>query len=454
MPRFYSSGLLALALGGGWAYLQGMTPQDLGRLVQSVLSVANPQGQQYPGGGYPQQAGYPPQQAGYQQPGGYAGAGYGPAGYGASSYGGASGYGAPGYGQQPAQQTVGYGQGGYAAPAPPQPAYSQPYANPAGSGFGGLFGGSAAPAAPTAAPAYQPPPQWDAPTIKIASYNIQVFGEAKASKPYVMRALADIVRKFDVVALQEIRTKDEFFIQNFIRDYVNPASASGPERRYWCVVGPRLGRTNSTEQYAYLYDTATLEVAPSVTYTVNDPDDLLHREPLVAMFRTRLAQPELAFQFVLVNTHTDPDEVPQELDALAQVWQAVSRQASPEDDVIVLGDLNTAVPSSDPLVQPRRGRPLESQDLGGLSRVPGVFPLVRDRSTNTVGSMLHDNILVRLNTTTEFTGRSGVLDVMRTYNLRIDQAQELSDHLPVWGEFGAYESAVPGRVAQQMPFAR
>jgi hypothetical protein len=43
--------------------------------------------------------------------------------------------------------------------------------------------------------------------IKIASFNIQVFGKAKASKPEIIEVLADIISQFDVVAIQEIRDK-------------------------------------------------------------------------------------------------------------------------------------------------------------------------------------------------------------------------------------------------------
>ena len=46
-------------------------------------------------------------------------------------------------------------------------------------------------------------------TIRIASFNIQTFGNSKAGKPYVMHTLADIVRQFDIVAIQEIRRSEE-----------------------------------------------------------------------------------------------------------------------------------------------------------------------------------------------------------------------------------------------------
>ena len=41
--------------------------------------------------------------------------------------------------------------------------------------------------------------------IKIASFNIQIFGKTKASKQEVMDILAQFILEFDIVAIQEIR---------------------------------------------------------------------------------------------------------------------------------------------------------------------------------------------------------------------------------------------------------
>ncbi len=48
-------------------------------------------------------------------------------------------------------------------------------------------------------------------------------------------------------------------------DYVN---ADG--MRYDYLLGPRLGRTSSKEQYAYVYDTDRILGDPNASYTVND----------------------------------------------------------------------------------------------------------------------------------------------------------------------------------------
>jgi hypothetical protein len=59
-----------------------------------------------------------------------------------------------------------------------------------------------------------------------------------------------------------------------------------------------------------------------------------------------------------------------------------------------------------------------------------------------------------LPSTSEFSGRAGVLDVMGQYNLTLEQALEVSDHLPVWGEFSVYEGGQAGRLAAQERTAR
>ena len=305
---------------------------------------------------------------------------------------------------------------GYLPTNPAYPSYpSQQPAVPMQANFNGQ-------PAPAVAP---PTPLSGGPAIRIASFNIQVFGDAKAKKPYVMATLASIIQNFHVVAIQEVRTQDDYFIDNFLRNYVNKNG-----RTYDKVVGPRLGRTNSKEQYAFIYDTAAIEVNPRSIFTVNDPDDLLHREPLVAMFRVRGPPPQQAFTFVLVDIHTDPDETKSELNALGQVYLAVRRACAGEDDIIVLGDLN-----------------VDDQHLGDLGRVDGVRPVVRGTYTNTRQTAQYDNMVFHQPSTAEFTGRWGVFNFEQQYHLTLNQALEVSDHFPIWAEFNAYESTAPGRVA-------
>ncbi len=260
--------------------------------------------------------------------------------------------------------------------------------------------------------------------IRIASFNIQVFGTSKIGKPEVMRVLTDVVRRFDVVAIQEVRSVDDSILPTF----VSMINADGA--RYDVVIGPRLGRTNSKEQYAILFNTARIEVDWRSIYTAPDPQDLLHREPLVARFRARGVPPDQAFTFTLVDIHTDPDETDLELDALADVFVGVQRNGSGEDDVILLGDLN-----------------VDEYHLGRLGQLPNISYAVSGVMTNTRQNRMYDNIVFNRAATTEYTGRWGVLNLMSEYRLSEEQALEVSDHLPVWAEFNVYENANAGPLA-------
>ena len=136
--------------------------------------------------------------------------------------------------------------------------------------------------------------------ISVATWNIQSFGRAKVGRPHVMQVIVDIVRRFDVIAIQEVRSKDQSVIQEFL------AMVNQDGYEYGIVIGPRVGRTRSTEQYLYLYDKSRIELLEDSVYTINDPRDLLHREPLVAGFRVIGSLARRPWTFTLVNIHTDP----------------------------------------------------------------------------------------------------------------------------------------------------
>lgn len=263
--------------------------------------------------------------------------------------------------------------------------------------------------------------------IRVASFNIQVFGEKKLTNPRVAALLAEIVRQFDIVAIQEVRSK-----QDILPQFVDKVNSTG--RHYDYVIGPRLGRTASKEQYAFVFDTASIEVDRTALYTVSDPDDLMHREPLVGWFRVRGPAVDEAFTFSLVNIHTDPDETAQELDALAEVFRAVRDDGRGEDDVIILGDLN-----------------VDEQHLGRLGQISNIHWAVSGVATNTRGTKQYDNLVFSEIATSEYTGRWGVFDMIRQFNLTTEEALEVSDHLPVWAEFTLREGGQAGRVATR-PF--
>ena len=272
------------------------------------------------------------------------------------------------------------------------------------------------------------PPPRGGDTIRIATWNIQVFGEAKLSDPAAMQVIVSVLKNFDLIAIQEVRAQS----QDILPQLIALLNADG-QYQYDYVIGPRLGRTNSKEQYAFVFDMASIEVDRYQLYTINDQDDLLHREPLVGWFRARLAPEKQAqaFTFSMVNIHTDPDEVDRELNALDDVFFAVQGDGRNEDDVILLGDVN-----------------VNEKHLGELGKISGLTWVVANTPTNTRGDAQYDNIFFHGTATPEFTGRGGVLDFMRAFNLKLEEeALKVSDHLPVWAEFSVFEGGQAGALA-------
>lgn len=268
-------------------------------------------------------------------------------------------------------------------------------------------------------------------SLLIASFNIQVLGKSKMSKPEVVDVLTGVIRQFDIVAIQEVRAKEDDILPSLV------AAVNSDGSRYSFLIGPRLGRTVSTEQYAFVFDTTRVEHEPISVGTISDPADMLHREPFVARFRARTNSPHQAFTFWLVNTHTDPDEVPQEVAALADVFQVMQAARADEDDVILLGDLNA--------------NPLE---FGRLGMIPGITCAINGVMTNTRQNKAYDNILFHRHQTSEFTGRWGVFSLEHVFGLSQSEALKVSDHLPVWAEFHVWEAPPQARYAEQPPAYR
>ena len=263
-------------------------------------------------------------------------------------------------------------------------------------------------------------------TIRIGSFNAQVLGRSKSDKVVVMEIMARIVRQFDVLAIQEISAEDN----NVLARLIERINSTG--RRYDYVAGRALGRSDPKEQYAFFFDRESVEIDRNQLYTVEDPDQLLHRPPLVGFFRVRGPAAEEAFTFTLVNLRLDSATAERERGFLDDVFRLVRDDGRKEDDVILLGDFQA-----------------DDKQLGPLGEIPGMTVAISGTPTNTDQTQQLDNLIFNSTTTREFTGRSGTLNLMRQYNLSLQEALEVSDHLPVWAEFSIHENGEQG--AEQQP---
>lgn len=267
-------------------------------------------------------------------------------------------------------------------------------------------------------------PSRQRPALSIANFNIQVFGIAKARKADVMETLAKTLSRFDVVAIQEIRDKSS----EAIKALEERVDALGQD--YTALTGPRLGRTASQEQYAYLYRTDTLECLGAYTYD-DTARDQFHREPFIAHFRARHG----AFSFVLITIHTDPDDATAEIRALSDVVADARVHFPDEPRIILLGDFNADCAYYD-----------EEESVSDLRNDHYLWLITNDMDTNVAASeCTYDRIVITSETAPYHAGKAQVFRFDEAFGLSPKEARAVSDHYPVYALFN---TELPATCAQ------
>jgi endonuclease/exonuclease/phosphatase family metal-dependent hydrolase len=258
------------------------------------------------------------------------------------------------------------------------------------------------------------------PTHRLATLNLQAFGDAKANKVAVMEILALMLRNFDVIAIQDIHGHQRDALPRLV-DQLNQT-----QRHFDYCIGPRVGDGLTSMHFAFLYDSDRIDVDRYQLYTVEDPMNHLEYEPLVGWFRSRLVPEEEAFTFSMVNLRINPQNAEREVKLLPDLIRSVLNDGRNEDDILLAGDFGCG------------DSKMESLRRMGMSfALSGV-------TTTVAGDEMLDNILFPDRATDEYKGRSGTIDFLRQFNLTPDQALQVSNHMPVWAEFSAEEGGVPG----------
>jgi hypothetical protein len=166
-------------------------------------------------------------------------------------------------------------------------------------------------------------------SLRVAAFNIQVFGVSKMDEPEVVECLKEILIRYDITLIQEIRDSSFTAIYELL-DEVNSMGAGN----YAMELSDRLGRTSSKEQYAYFYKTSTVSVVS--TYQWPDSADIYEREPFIVRFR---ASGYTVGDFGFIGIHVKPDDAVNEIDKLTDVYYSM-RSMWNLDNFIIGGDLN------------------------------------------------------------------------------------------------------------------
>lgn len=260
-------------------------------------------------------------------------------------------------------------------------------------------------------------------TIRIASFDLNDFHDGKLETTKTAQSLVTVLSQFDVLAIQGIQSPDHDALPRLmdLLRQVNPS--------FDYVIGPRSSHTAINHQFAFIYNKQFVELDRSQVYTVQDPDDVLAHDPLVGWFRAK-GPSESEFTFSLINIRVDPTNKASELGYLQKIKLAVKGDGHLEDDVLLIGNFQE-----------------NSITLHNQKTLPGCDYVITQDTTDLAGERQLSNIAFPVQATSEFTGRTGVLDFLTELNLSVSDATKVSTQLPVWAEFFITEGSDSGYVA-------
>ncbi|XP_019213787.1 deoxyribonuclease-1 isoform X1 [Oreochromis niloticus] len=254
-------------------------------------------------------------------------------------------------------------------------------------------------------------------SLLLGAFNIKSFGDTKASNATLMNIITKIVKRYDVILIQEVRDSDLSATQTLM-NYVNKDS---PQYKY--IVSEPLGASTYKERYLFLYREALVSVVKSYTYDDGPEEtgqDTFSREPFVVMFSSKNTAVK---DFTLIPQHTSPDLAVRELNALYDVVLDVRARWN-TNDIVLLGDFNAGC----------------SYVSGSAWQQIRIFTdktfhwLITDAADTTVSQTVcpYDRIVVTTDMMRGVVQNSAkVYNYMTDLNLKQDLALAVSDHFPV-----------------------
>jgi endonuclease/exonuclease/phosphatase family metal-dependent hydrolase len=256
--------------------------------------------------------------------------------------------------------------------------------------------------------------------LLIATWNIQQFSNNKTVR--ALQYIADICERFDIVALQEVKT--DLTGLSKLMDLL-------PGNYNILVSDP----TGNSERFAFLYDKRSVintglvcEIGfdvPADTHTGFQ----IHRMPYCASFRAG------RFDFVLVSAHiffgktaAEEDFRREEIQRLVDLIHKRSKTARSkvfDRDFFVVGDFN---------IEKAGDQFFNALKSKGFMTPPGMDEL----TTNFLRNHTFDKIAWVNRSSFKFTGRFNVIpfgNVLFQDKSPKGGRKEISDHLPLWAEF-------------------
>jgi endonuclease/exonuclease/phosphatase family metal-dependent hydrolase len=253
--------------------------------------------------------------------------------------------------------------------------------------------------------------------VKVVSFNLRRFDDAKARDRKIAGFLASLLRDADVAALQEGLAVSEGAVREF-------AESVGGNVGF--VLGPPEGSSAFyRENFIFLYHKDRVTLKASAVYP--DHTNTFERPPMAAYFAA-----DAGFDFIVLNNHVKPDETQkQTTQEIAHLPEAARyfTQLWNEPDILVVGDLNAD------------GAYYTEAKLGE------VFPEAAwtiitgndcDTTVSANNTFTYDRFIISKTAREDWRGTWGVIRFDTWTDCRkitSNPGTDISDHYPVWAEF-------------------
>eukprot|EP00731_Ephydatia_muelleri_P019234 Em0012g59a len=177
---------------------------------------------------------------------------------------------------------------------------------------------------------------WTVSGLKIGTFNVKVFGPKKLQDRTNVDVLCKIVSRYDVLLIEEIRSKIDGVIPTLL-GYVNNRPV-GRAAAYKFRISQRLGTTSSKEQYAFIYRFDDM-FRRSNTVNITDEYQLngnFERPPFSVLVTPHDKD---VGEFFLLGVHVKPKYAFSEISNLHTAFFAASDHYGTQRGII-LGDFN------------------------------------------------------------------------------------------------------------------
>ncbi|XP_076469217.1 deoxyribonuclease-1-like isoform X2 [Babylonia areolata] len=250
--------------------------------------------------------------------------------------------------------------------------------------------------------------------IRVGAFNIRTFGRSKMSHAVVAGRIKEIVERYDVLLIQEIRDQSVDSVRQLLGMLEQP---------FDFVISEPIGRSSYKEQYAYFYRTDRMLLLGAYKY--EDPSDVFEREPFVAKFAPKSAHNDM---ISLIGFHAKPSDATAEIGHLRDVISRTLEKMGQNSEPVVLGDLNADCSYAD------LGDRETANDYLTVNNGTYTWLIGEDADTTVRSSTdcAYDRIVVRSSLEDRVIAtETTVFDFGQWLGLTETEALEVSDHYPV-----------------------